>query len=216
MCAGMRSRPCVTVPGRAQSPLPLQLDPVLGGVCEVQVAPTRSLCPGRAPSRAHGRPGHWGLGAHQEPTLAIKYDLAVTLVLLVGFGLDYALRIDVADRADGVPDACDLLTRRLWMQFLIQELSYAACPFVLFQLPVLGTLLHGLRPTGYDRSGCVRLKMTIDDARKKFEAELAARSKGEKAPGEGSSSSPLRNPLSLMRKPKGDGGGGGAADKAMV
>ena len=126
-----------------------------------------------------------------EPTLAMKYDVAVTCIVLAAMGIDYALRVARSgnDSADGaVLDGCAVLSRRLWWQFLVKVLSFTAAPFVLFKLPGLGPLVHGLRPTGFDQSGSLRLDMTIDHARRKFDAECAIYAKASHEPASTSTS----------------------------
>ena len=50
-------------------------------------------------------------------------------------------------------------------------LSLLAAPFVLWKIPVVGELIHQMRPTGFDEAGGLRLTMSLADMKEKYVRE---------------------------------------------
>jgi len=113
-----------------------------------------------------------------EVSMAIKYDAFATAFAILGMGIDYLLRF--APAVDEDDHACAYVRTRLWLAMLVRTLSQLAAPFVLFKLPGLGPLVHGLRPTAYDASGNLRLAMSLADARRKYEKEKVMEGSGSR------------------------------------
>ena len=51
-------------------------------------------------------------------------------------------------------------------------LGLACVPFVLFKLPGLGVLVLRMRPTAYDQAGNLRLQLSRQRIKKKFDAKM--------------------------------------------
>jgi hypothetical protein len=136
----------------------------------------------------------------REPTMAMKVDVLATAVVLLSMGLDFAVRIYpaiVREGGIGATQGSDLYM--LWVQILTVLLSLSALPWLIFKLPGIGSLVHGLRPTGYDKSGTLRLEMTLDHARKKYDAEQRAL-KGASSPYEVLLN--VSSPITNLRSPR--------------
>jgi len=93
----------------------------------------------------------------REQTLLMKWD-AVAILLHVLFGL---LEVLIA------PTRKELL----FEAFICTTLSVLAAPFVLWKIPVVGELIHQMRPTGFDEAGGLRLTMSLADMKTKHERE---------------------------------------------
>ena len=59
----------------------------------------------------------------------------------------------------------------LFEAFICTTLSVLAAPFVLWKIPVVGELIHQMRPTGFDEAGGLRLTMSLADMKTKHERE---------------------------------------------
>jgi len=65
----------------------------------------------------------------------------------------------------------DPIERRLLWYTSTYGIAFGTAPFLFFKLPVLGDALLRLLPTGYDRSGALRLEMTSAEMLMKYEIE---------------------------------------------
>jgi hypothetical protein len=108
-------------------------------------------------------------GDHEQ-TLLMKWD-AIIIALHVVFGLcDLIFRMKITlFEAVFQPSREELL----FETFICTTLSIFAAPFVLWKIPVVGELIHQMRPTGFDEAGGLRLCMSLADMKKKHEREIA-------------------------------------------
>ena len=88
----------------------------------------------------------------------------------------------------GLVGVVELFDESVVLLFLALREWGAAFPFLLFEVPIVGTALHGAEKTGYDRSGTLAprlspalLKMKIEAEKKHEEFLLAEAAKDEGA-----------------------------------
>ena len=116
-------------------------------------------------------------------TLAIKYDVAATALVVLGGTVDLTYRILRRKTALAYFDVLweNILTNhgalmvhevqhmshgaKLFSSFLTLGLGFAALPWALFKSPI-GTMLHQMRPTAYDASGAIRLQLDLPRMKK--------------------------------------------------
>lgn len=119
----------------------------------------------------------------REVTLAIKYDVAATALVVLGGTADLTYRILRRKTALAYFDVLweNILTNhgalmvhevqhmshgaKLFSSFLTLSLGFAALPWILFKSPI-GTMLHQMRPTAYDASGAIRLQLDLPRMKK--------------------------------------------------
>ena len=119
----------------------------------------------------------------REVTLAIKYDVAATALVVLGGTADLTYRILRRKTALAYFDVLweNILTNhgalmvhevqhmshgaKLFSSFLTLGLGFAALPWALFKSPI-GTMLHQMRPTAYDASGAIRLQLDLPRMKK--------------------------------------------------
>lgn len=118
--------------------------------------------------------GDQDTGDHEQ-TLLMKWDaIAILLHVILGLlDLYFRMRISMV-QAVFDPTREELL----FETFICTTLSLLAAPFVLWKLPVVGELIHQLRPTGFDEAGGLRLTMSLSDMKKKHERTQAVPSRG--------------------------------------
>ena len=85
----------------------------------------------------------------------MRYDLAATLIVGGLAAADLNLRIRVNDG-----DAMALHMATIW-------LSLSALPWTILKIPVLGDLIHQMRPTAFDQRAGVRLLMNVPQMKRK-------------------------------------------------
>jgi hypothetical protein len=118
--------------------------------------------------------GDQDTGDHEQ-TLLMKWDaIAILLHMFLGL-LDLYFRMEIS-MVQAVFDP----TREelLFETFICTTLSLLAAPFVLWKIPVVGELIHQMRPTGFDEAGGLRLTMSLADMKKKHERTQAAPHRG--------------------------------------
>ena len=99
-------------------------------------------------------------GSDWEQTYIMRYDLVATAVVLGLAAADLRLRV----RVDG-GDGMELHMVTIW-------LSVSALPWSLLKIPVVGDLIHQMRPTAFDQRGGVRLLLTPPQMKRKQERTL--------------------------------------------
>ena len=101
----------------------------------------------------------------------MKWD-AIALLLHVFLGLlNLYFRMDTTIVQAVVDPTREEL---LFESFICTTVSLLAAPFLLWKIPVVGELIHQMRPTGFDRGGGLRLTMSLADMKKKYERTQAA------------------------------------------
>ena len=114
--------------------------------------------------------GDQDTGDHEQ-TLLMKWD-AIALLLHVFLGLlNLYFRMDTTIVQAVVDPTREEL---LFESFICTTVSLLAAPFLLWKIPVVGELIHQMRPTGFDRGGGLRLTMSLADMKKKYERTQAA------------------------------------------
>ena len=73
--------------------------------------------------------------------------------------------------------------RFFWAVLYYAKCSYslAALPFLAFRLPVIGPLIHGAKPTGYDQTGALVPQLSSGLIREKLRADLEAADEAKEA-----------------------------------
>ena len=107
--------------------------------------------------------------------------LAIALLLHIFLGLlNLYFRMDTTIVQAVVDPTREEL---LFESFICTTVSLLAAPFLLWKIPVVGELIHQMRPTGFDRGGGLRLTMSLADMKKKYERTQAASYRYSYTPG---------------------------------
>ena len=115
----------------------------------------------------HRRAAKAKAGTGGKVPLFLYYDLYVVLLCIVVFAIItpicYGFFLDFSSHA-------------WWTSLYFFRIFYGilSFPFLVFNLPVIGALLHGAKMTGYDRSGALVPQLTSALLRKKIIADAAA------------------------------------------
>eukprot|EP00316_Scyphosphaera_apsteinii_P007430 CAMPEP_0119341000 /NCGR_PEP_ID=MMETSP1333-20130426/101452_1 /TAXON_ID=418940 /ORGANISM="Scyphosphaera apsteinii, Strain RCC1455" /LENGTH=90 /DNA_ID=CAMNT_0007352875 /DNA_START=283 /DNA_END=555 /DNA_ORIENTATION=+ len=62
-----------------------------------------------------------------------------------------------------------------YISFLTTFLGLFAVPFIILNVPMLGSFTHQLRPTAFDQAGGLRLAMSLEQMKKKYNIERKAK-----------------------------------------